>query len=137
MAAYNAYPQLNPQTTAGNPILGGASFSPYSYQTAVPIQQPQQNQSGLMTIMVSSEDEMINYPVAAGVTVLLISFNLGKFWLKSTSTNGVPQQPRVFEFTEKTTLQPQVGAVTREEFNSLNSKIDKLIAELGGNDGKQ
>ena len=66
-----------------------------------------------------------------------LCFNLGKFWLKSTSTNGVPQQPRVFEFTEKTTLQPQVGAVTREEFNSLNSKIDKLIAELGGSDGKQ
>ena len=123
MPAYNGYPQTQ--------------MNPY-YQTALPIQQQQQNtQSGLMTIMVSSEDEMINYPVAAGVTVLLISFNLGKFWLKSTSTNGVPQQPRVFEFTEKTTLQPQVGAVTREEFNSLNSKIDKLIAELGGSDGKQ
>lgn len=130
MPAYNTYPQLNPQTTVG-------IFSPYSYQTAVPIQQPQQNQSGLMTIMVSSEDEMISYPVAAGVTVLLISFNLGKFWLKSTSTNGVPQQPRVFEFTEKTTTQPQSGSVTREEFDSLSSKIDKLIAELGGSDGKQ
>lgn len=127
MPAYNGYPQAT-----------GVNYIPYNYQTAIPLQQPQQNtQSGLMTIMVSSEDEMINYPVAAGVTVLLISFNLGKFWLKSTSTNGVPQQPRVFEFTEKTTLQPQVGAVTREEFNSLNSKIDKLIAELGGNDGKQ
>ena len=130
MPAYNNYQQLNPQTTVGN-------FSPYNYQTAVPIQQPQQNtQSGLMTIMVSSEDEMINYPVAAGVTVLLISFNLGKVWLKSTSTNGVPQQPRVFEFTEKTTIPPQTGSVTREEFDSLSSKIDKLIAELGGSDGK-
>lgn len=137
MPAYNTYQQLNPQTTAAGTV---GNFSPYSYQanyqTAVPIQQPQQNQSGLMTIMVSSEDEMINYPVAAGVTVLLISFNLGKFWLKSTSTNGVPQQPRVFEFTEKTTIQPQTGSVTREEFDSLSSKIDKLIAELGGSDGK-
>lgn len=130
MPAYNNNPQLNPQTTVGN-------FSPYSYQTTVPIQQPQQNtQSGLMTIMVSFEDEMINYPVAAGVTVLLISFNLGKFWLKSTSTNGVPQQPRIFDFTEKTTIQPTTNGVTREEFDSLNQKIDKLIAELGGNDGK-
>lgn len=136
MPAYNTYPQLNPNTVAAT-----GNINPYSYQanyqTAVPIQQPQQNtQSGLMTIMVSSEDEMINYPVAAGVTVLLISFNLGKFWLKSTSTNGVPQQPRVFEFTEKTTIQPQTGSVTREEFDSLSSKIDKLIAELGGSDGK-
>ena len=133
MAAYNTYPQLNPNTVAG-------TINPYSYQanyqTAVPLQQPQQNQSGLMTIMVSSEDEMLNYPVAAGVTVLLISFNLGKFWLKSTSTNGVPQQPRIFDFTEKTTIQPTTNGVTREEFDSLNQKIDKLIAELGGNDGK-
>ena len=126
MPAYNGYPQMSTQL---NPYYQGT--------TSLPLQQPQQNQSGLMTIMVSSEDEMINYPVAAGVTVLLISFNLGKFWLKSTSTNGVPQQPRVFEFTEKTTIQPQSGSVTREEFDSLSSKIDKLIAELGGSDGKQ
>ena len=127
MAAYTSYPQMNTQI---NPQI-----NPY-YQgtTAVPLQQPQQNQSGLMTIMVSSEDEMLNYPV--DVTVLLISFNLGKFWLKSTSTNGVPQQPRIFDFTEKTTIQPTTNGVTREEFDSLNQKIDKLIAELGGNDGK-
>jgi hypothetical protein len=130
MPAYNTYPQLNPQTAVGN-------FSPYNYQTAVPLQQPQQNQSGLMTIMVGSEEEMMNYPVAAGVTVLLISFNLGKFWLKSTSTNGVPQQPRIFTFDEKTAVQQAPQTVTREEFDSLNSKIDKLLAELGGNDGKQ
>ena len=129
MPAYNTYPQLNPQTSVGN-------FSPYNYQTAVPLQQPQQNQSGLMTIMVGSEEEMMNYPVAAGVTVLLISFNLGKFWLKSTSTNGVPQQPRIFTFDEKTAVQQAPQTVTREEFDSLNSKIDKLLAELGGSDGK-
>ena len=124
---------------AGYNYLNNTNPYPYS-NFQMPVQQaplqPQQNQSGLMTIMVSSEDEMLNYPVAAGVTVLLISFNLGKFWLKSTSTNGVPQQPRIFDFTEKTTIQPTTNGVTREEFDSLNQKIDKLIAELGGNDGK-
>lgn len=124
---------------AGYNYLNNTNPYPYS-NFQMPAQQaplqPQQNQSGLMTIMVSSEDEMLNYPVAAGVTVLLISFNLGKFWLKSTSTNGVPQQPRIFDFTEKTTIQPTTNGVTREEFDSLNQKIDKLIAELGGNDGK-
>lgn len=131
MPAYNTYPQLNPQITAPY-----NTFPQLNQQMAVPLQQPQQNQSGLMTIMVGSEEEMMNYPVAAGVTVLLISFNLGKFWLKSTSTNGVPQQPRIFTFDEKTAVQQGPQTVTREEFDSLNSKIDKLLAELGGSDGK-
>lgn len=124
---------------AGYNYLNNTNPYPYSnFQMSAqqaPL-QPQQNQSGLMTIMVGSEEEMMNYPVAAGVTVLLISFNLGKFWLKSTSTNGVPQQPRIFTFDEKTAVQQAPQTVTREEFDSLNSKIDKLLAELGGSDGK-
>jgi hypothetical protein len=122
--------------------MGGANFSPYNnYQT---VQMPQmnnqpspQNQQGagsIMTVFVHSEDEVIGYPVAAGVTVLLISFELGKFWLKSTSTSGVPQALRIFPFTEETPKQETaVNGVSREEFESLSQKIDKLISDLGGN----
>lgn len=91
------------------------------------------NQNGLMTIFVTSEDEVTNYPVAAGLTVLLISFNLKKFWLKSTDTSGIPQRPRLFTFDEKTPSTNQNGSfVSRQEFQDLNNKLDKLIAELGG-----
>lgn len=98
------------------------------------LQAPQQsNTGGLMTIFVQSEEEVNNYPVAAGLTVLLISFGLKKFWLKSTDTSGVPQQPRSFSFNEETPLQNQNGAfVSRAEFSELSSKLDKLISELGG-----
>lgn len=117
--------------------MGGANFSPYNnYQTAVPMSQMnnQQNAGSIMTVFVHSEDEVIGYPVAAGVTVLLISFELGKFWLKSTSTSGVPQALRIFPFTEETPKQEaQVNGVSREEFESLSKKIDKLISDLGGN----
>lgn len=104
-------------------------------QTAVPYsQQPQQTPGSIMTIFVNSEDEVRNYPVAAGVTVLLLSFNLKKFWLKSTSTNGVPESLREFPFEETTPqTQPTGTGVSREEFDSLSKKIDKLIADLGGN----
>lgn len=91
------------------------------------------NQNGLMTIFVTSEDEVTNYPVAAGLTVLLISFNLKTFWLKSTDTSGIPQRPRLFTFDEKTPAINQNGSfVSRQEFQDLNNKLDKLIAELGG-----
>lgn len=122
--------------------MGGANFNPYNnYQTTVPIPQmnnqpsPQNQQSAgsIMTVFVHSEDEVIGYPVAAGVTVLLISFELGKFWLKSTSTSGVPQALRIFPFTEETPKQETtVNGVSREEFESLSQKIDKLISDLGG-----
>ena len=124
--AYNTSPYYPTAT-------GGINFAPSNYQTAVPLQQPpQQTPGSIMTIFVNSEDEVRNYPVAAGVTVLLLSFNLKKFWLKSTSTNGVPESLREFPFEEKTVVpQPSTG-VSREEFDSLSKKIDKLIADLGG-----
>lgn len=117
--------------------VGGINFGPNGYQPAVQIpqqtQQPQQNPGSIMTIFVNSEDEVRNYPVAAGVTVLLLSFNLKKFWLKSTSTNGVPETLREFPFEETTPQAAQQSTgVSREEFDSLSKKIDKLIADLGG-----
>lgn len=108
------------------PPLNGTGFG-YS---ATPAQQ--QLTPGLMTIMVSSEEEMKNYPVAAGTTVLLVAFNLDKLWLKTTDTGGVPQPIREFKITETSMPNTAVGSVTRDEFSSLCSKVDKLIEELGG-----
>lgn len=125
MAGYNTNPY------AGNNF----SSNPYniSYQTQFPVQQPQQNSGSIMTVFINSEDEVNSYPVAAGTTVLLLSFSCMKFWLKSTSTSGVPEPIRVFPFEETTTPQPSnQNGVTREEFNALSSKIDKLINDLGG-----
>ena len=127
MAGYNTNPYYPTN-------IGGANFSPYSYQTAVPMAQPQtQNNSGnIMTIFIGSEEEANSYPVAAGTTVLLLCFQQKKFWLKSTSTSGVPEQLREFTFDEKTPTLTARGSVSREEFESLSKKIDKLINDLGG-----
>ena len=125
--AYNTNLYYSPQAAGINTV-------PNNFQTAVPMPQPQQTPGSIMTIFVNSEDEVRNYPVAAGVTVLLLSFNLKKFWLKSTSTNGVPESLREFPFEETTPqTQPTGTGVSREEFDSLSRKIDKLIADLGGN----
>lgn len=113
------------------------SYIPYTnYQTTVPLPQqpqPQNNSGNIMTIFVNSDEDANNYPVAAGTTVLLLCFNLKKFWLKSTSTSGVPEQLREFSFEETTVTPAQnQSGVTREEFDSLSKKIDKLISDLGG-----
>ena len=129
MAAYNY--STNPYYAP----LGGANFSPYGgNQTLPPLQQQPQQQSGsIMTVFVNSEDDVMSYPVAAGTTVLLLSFNLNKFWLKSTSTNGVPEGLREFPFKETTPKsKSQPDSVSRDEFNALSKKIDKLLKDLGG-----
>lgn len=98
-------------------------------------QQPayQPNAMSLMTVFVNNEQEVNDYPVAAGMTVQLICFKLGKFWLKSTGTNGVPQPIRAFTFTEDAQpSQIQNDSVSRDEFNALNEKFEKLLKELGG-----
>lgn len=124
MAFYNPYFPQTTYPTYTQPVP--------NTQTSVPLQQPQQ-QTSLLTVFVDSEAEVNDYPVAAGTTVQLISFKMGKFYLKSTATNGVPQPIRVFNFTEETKApEIQNGAVSRDEFNALNEKLNKLIQELGG-----
>lgn len=118
-------------------------YSPYTPMYGVqhnqlPVQQQQtqtQQNAGLMTIFVNSEDEVNFYPVAAGLTVMLVSFNMGKFYLKSTGKNGVPEPLRVFSFNEETSLpQIQNGGtfVTRDELDNLSDKLNALIEKLGG-----
>jgi len=72
--------------TVPNWMNNNMTGTPYMQQTQP---TPSATQNGLMTIFVNSEDEVNNYPVAAGLTVLLISFNLKKFWLKATDTSGI------------------------------------------------
>ena len=94
---------------------------------------PQQATGSLMTVYVNGEEDVNSYPIAPGTSVMLISFEKQKFWIKSRGNDGVPQPLRVFPFKEEQPVtNNQNGAVTREEFNSLSSKLDKLLEELGG-----
>ena len=88
---------------------------------------------GILTVFVNSVEEVNNYPVAAGLTVLLVSFNLNRFWLKGTDTSGIPRPIRTFVFSETTPPQPEGSdTVTRAEFTELRETLNKLVSELGG-----
>ena len=126
MGNYNPYMQVGTQQL--NPYL---NYNQFQQTQTLPPQQPQQTGSILM-IQIQSDDEVNTYPVAAGTTVMLINFSTEKFWLKSTSTSGVPEPVRKFSFKEEVTQEPHTNAVTREEFNTLSEKIDKLLKDLGG-----
>lgn len=137
MPAYNYQqpypPQLYPYAASPYPSAQAAA---QTYQVQP---QPQQQQSSLLTVFVSSEEEVNMYPVAAGVTVLLISFNMRKFYLKATGKNGIPEPLRVFNFNEEdsqtaaTLVNQNDGKyVGRDEFDALTKKLDDIVEKLGG-----
>ena len=86
--------------------------------------------NGFYCVVVQSEAEVQNYLVAANSTVLLISFNLKKFWLKGTDQNGIALPLREFEFTEKktATIPPQENS----ELEALKKDIADIKAIIDG-----
>ena len=90
--------------------------------------------NGFYCVVVQSEAEVQNYLVAANSTVLLISFNLKKFWLKGTDQNGIALPLREFEFNEKI---KQSVIPQSNELESLKTDIANIKAMIesikGGN----
>lgn len=95
--------------------------------------------NGFYCVVVQSESEVQNYLVAANSTVLLISFNLKKFWLKGTDQNGIALPLREFEFGEKVTQPkaPEQAQQVSPEIEALKKEMEELrnmvSASLGGN----
>lgn len=138
MLNYNGYPGINNYNSIGTgvPVLGGTANPTMNVYGASAINNS--FSGSVLTVLVSGEDEVKNYPVAAGTTVMLLDFNGSKFWLKTTDTNGLPQPVRTFEFSESTPkAEIQNVTVSREEFDELSKKMDRLLAELGGSSNEQ
>ena len=135
MAGYN---YTNPYMSTLYPYVtqAPAGVPSQSYQFQAPVQQQQSQQTNqIITFFVESEEPVNNYPVAPGVTAVFISFKLGKFFIKTTGMNGVPDPLRVCTFHEEKTLTENQNAgnyATKEEMMTLSDKLDKLIASLGG-----
>lgn len=101
-----------------------------------PPQQYQQPSNNVIVVTVQGEQGASMYPVAAGNTVLLIDFNLKRFWLKATDINGLPARFAAFDFTEVVKPVEQGDTsnfVSRSEFDEMKRSIDRLVALVGGN----
>lgn len=105
------------------------------------MQQPQpQSQSGIT--WVQGEEGAKAYLVAAGNSALLMDSERYTFYIKSTDQSGIPLPLRIFDYTERE-AQPKAAApaptadyVTRDEFNILSAKIDRLNRDLGVEEGE-
>lgn len=116
------------------------NYQQQSYQ--LPAQQSQyqvqSTMNGFLAIPVDGERDALEYPVGAGCEVMLISFKEGKFWIKGTAKNGIPNPLRVYPFHEETDAvlqrqnQNETIYVTKDEFDSIRNKLNELIEKLGG-----
>lgn len=86
-----------------------------------------------MIISVNSFEEAKNYPVMFNNTELLMDNNKDVFYVKSVDSLGkVSLATYKFEKVENELPMTPDNFVTKEQFNSLTSKIDMIIKELGG-----
>lgn len=100
-------------------------------------------QKGITTVAIISGgyQSAESYPVAAGNTAVLMDFNLGKFWLKTTDIYGRPLPMEEYQFfkptsmqqsTKEPTQQNQNDYVKKEDFNAVVQMVSELYKELKG-----
>ena len=85
-----------------------------------------------MIISVGSFEEAKNYPVMFNTSELLMDNTRDVFYVKSVDGMG-KYTINTYSFKQIENEKPLTAEnfVTREQFDSLNSKLDVLIRELG------
>ena len=111
----------------GNNYGYGSNAWNSPYGTAIPAQSA----SSIMCVIVHTEDEVQRYMVAPNTTVLLICFELKKFWLKGTDQNGVQAPLRVFDFDEKTAPMQQTQNAEMSEIRAELKRLSEAVAAMG------
>lgn len=90
-----------------------------------------------MIISVNGFEEAKSYPVLFNNSEILMDNNRDVFYVKAVDGMG-KYTVTTYEFHKIENEKPLTSAdfVTREQFDSLNNKLDLLLKELGGtNDG--
>lgn len=97
-------------------------------QPTMPAQNIQQSNE-MVVVPVNGEEGVKNYPVAAGLSVLLMDYNLKKFWVKTTSPNGIGSSIDEYDFTpvnqDQNTFDDSKYA-TQEDIKELKQSIHEL-----------
>lgn len=124
------------------------------YQQQMMIQNPQygqmqnqmvmnaSSQPGLSIVPVTSDDQITNYPVASGNTVVFINFNTNRLCFKSTNQNAVtmPLQWASFSYDQQTQMntnfqqnQNNGNFVSRQEFDELRMMMRQTLNAVQNN----
>lgn len=135
---YNFQQQMQSMPQAAQPFM--QPMDQLAQLRAMQTPAPQSQAQGCIT-WVQGEEGAKAYLVAAGNSVLLMDSEAKTFYVKSTDVSGMPLPLRIFDYTEReahskaAAQTPAADYVTREEFNKLSAKIDRLNRDLGVEEG--
>lgn len=134
---YNAPPYQSPYTNPWGQTAVPNGYQSNYIQTNQSNQQP--NLNNIMVVPVSGQENAESYPVAMGLTVMLLDYNNGIFWLKSN--DGVSPKLIRHSFVVEEPKAPVEKkrdvfevSVSRKEFDVLKEKVDSLLKNLGENE---
>ncbi|MBO7625735.1 MAG: hypothetical protein J6S82_10615 [Bacteroidales bacterium] len=109
-----------------------------NYAPPVQVQQPQNNQNGI--IWIQGEQAAKSYMVAPNATVLLMDSESQRFYLKSSDASGMPLPLRIFEYTETTQNGQNKPAeekaidlssyTTKAEFDAFRDEIHGILKNV-------
>ena len=100
---------------------------------AYPYNPYQQTQSSIF-VRVKDENEMINYPIAPGCSVLFIDESISHLWVK---TAGLSQfdRPSVEKYRlTKENAEPKVEYATKQDIAALEARIAELAKGAESNE---
>ena len=108
-------------------------MQPYQFQQQTMQQQANNNGNAGIT-WVQGEAGAKAYPVAAGISVLLMDSEGEHFYIKSTDASGMPQPLRTFEYKEVLeNQQPEISPVAQSFDSSqfvTRDEFERRIGEL-------
>ena len=122
------------------------NYNGWSQTPQVPVFAPQTPSAGLQTQQASNDINWVqgeadakSRPVAAGHSVILMDTEQSVMYIKTVDQSGMPQPLRIFDYKERESQGKTAGvinnpvpdAVTREEFNALADRVDKMIKGEG------
>lgn len=129
---------INPSQYYG---VGGNDPNGYASTSTMPIvNQTKFNQmnNNIMVVPVSGQEGANAYPVAIGLTVMLLDYENKIFWLKSN--DGLSTKLTRHVFTIEDPKEPNTSPsekpmseefVSKTEFNELSKKVNSLLENLG------
>lgn len=134
-----------PQYQTANPLYNTwAGQMPNGYSATNIAGSQTQNQqnylNNIMVVPVSGQENAEAYPVAIGLTVMLLDYNNGIFWLKTNDGLTTKLVKHIFtvEQPEKAESEKVSDFVSKNDFDalsetvkSLSSTMDKLLENLG------
>lgn len=84
----------------------------------------------IQVMLVPDINNIDGFSISPGTTMMFLNEQMTEFKLRSRNMNGFPNPERTWKLEETTPKPEQGGFVSREEFQEMSGKMDKILSAL-------